>query len=521
MRNRVIPVIIFILLICNFTISCNNKENDDENSFRIICSYENKDLENILMDFSKKEKVKLKLDYDDTINIANNVLNMKSSDYDACFLTNSIWFSFVNNKNLIKYSKPTSITPVVFGIKKSKAQEIGFLNKDIYLSDIINAIKENKLKFLIPSVTQTDSGASAYLSFLNNLSGSPEVLSKENIEDENVKSSLISLFAGVERTSGSTEFLGQMIIDDKYNALIAYESSIININKELIKNEKDPLYMLYPKDGVALSDSPFAYVDNGNKKKEDIFKKLQSYLVSQEIQEKIILSGRRAGYGGLIDEKYKDLFDSNYGINRDVYLNAIKYPSIDVIKEALNIYQFEFKKPTYTIFCLDFSGSMLEHGYNDLMNAMKLILDEKEASNYFIQFSDQDKVVLIPFNSDVISVYNGNPDDLLNDILNTSAGGGTDMYVAINDAMDSIRDVDNDKYNISIVLMTDGMSIENNKSYVIKKYKDMNKDIPIYSIIFGNADKSQLDELARLSNALVLDSKDNLINAFKTIRGYN
>lgn len=507
---------ILILLLTNLMVSC-NKKNSEDSFFRIISSYENKDLENIIINFTKKEKLNVKIEYDDTINITSNILNMRSNNYDACFLTNSIWFSMVNNKSLIKNSKPTSITPVVFGIKKSKAEELGLISKDIYLTDIINIIKDNKLKFLIPSVTQTDSGASAYLSFLNNLSGSPEVLTRENIEDEDVKNSLISLFSGVERTSGSTEFLGEMIQDEKYNALIDYESSIININKELI----DPLYMLYPKDGVALSDSPFAYVDNGNKDKEEIFNKLQKYLLSKEVQDEIILSGRRAGFGGLIDERYDDVFDSGFGIKREEYLNAIKYPSIEVIKEALSIYQNEFKKPSFIVFCLDFSGSMVEHGYSELMDAMKLILDEKEASNYFIQFSKQDEVVLIPFSNRVLSIYEGSPDDLLESILNTKPGGGTNMYLALNDALNIVRNVDTEKYNVSIVLMTDGMSSETDKKSVVKKYTDMKRDIPIFSIIFGEADESQLNELAELSKALVLDSKDDLINAFKIVRGYN
>lgn len=521
MVKKFIPIFIVILLISSFTISCNNKQNAEDNAFRIISSYENKDLESIIMDFAKKEKINIKIEYDDTINITSNILNMKSENYDACFLTNSIWFSMINNSSLIKNSKPTSIIPVVFGVKRSKAEELNLISKDVYLNDIINIIKDNKLKFLIPSVTQTDSGASAYLSFLNNLSGSPEVLTRENIEDENVKNSLISLFGGVERTSGSTEFLGEMIQDDKYNALIDYESSIININKELINKGRDPLYMLYPKDGVALSDSPFAYVDNGDDNKKEVFDKLQKHLLSKEIQDEITATGRRAGYGGLIDEKYEDLFDSNFGIKRDEYLNAVKYPSMDIIKEALNIYQYEFKKPSFIVFCLDFSGSMLDYGYSDLMDAMRLILDEEEASNYFMQFSKQDKVVLIPFSSRVISIYEGNPNELLEDILNTDAGGGTNMYLALDDALDIVKDVDDEKYNISLVLMTDGMSTESNKDVVIEKYEMLQKDIPIFSIIFGDADESQLAELAGISKALVLDSKDDLINAFKIIRGYN
>ena len=52
-------------------------------------------------------------------------------------------------------------------------------------------------------------------------------------------------------------------------------------------------------------------------------------------------------------------------------------------------------------------------------------------------------------------------------------------------------------------------------------YKELNKDIPIFSIMFGDADESQLNDIARVTNAKVFDGKTNLLEAFKQVRGYN
>jgi Ca-activated chloride channel family protein len=46
-------------------------------------------------------------------------------------------------------------------------------------------------------------------------------------------------------------------------------------------------------------------------------------------------------------------------------------------------------------------------------------------------------------------------------------------------------------------------------------------DIPIYSIMFGNADESELLDIANLTNAKVFDGRTDLLKAFKEVRGYN
>ena len=94
----------------------------------------------------------------------------------------------------------------------------------------------------MPSVTKTNTGATSYLSFLNSLAGSPEVLTEEMLNNETLKKSLKDFFKGVERVSGDEEYLVEMYKNGKYDAMINYESSLINLNQELVKAGKEPLY---------------------------------------------------------------------------------------------------------------------------------------------------------------------------------------------------------------------------------------------------------------------------------------
>ena len=200
-----------------------------EDTFSIIASSENKELEDVLLSFAEKQGLDVEIEYAGTIEIMDKLNS--GEKYDAVWTSNSIWLYMLNENVNIKNSKSTSINPVVFGITKSKAQELGFIDKEIYVKDIVEAIENKKLKFNMPSVTQTNTGATAYLGFLTTLAGNPEILREEDLEKEELKQSLISLFSGVERSSGTEEFLEELFLTGNYDAVVTYEASIININK--------------------------------------------------------------------------------------------------------------------------------------------------------------------------------------------------------------------------------------------------------------------------------------------------
>ena len=69
--------------------------------------------------------------------------------------------------------------------------------------------------------------------------------------------------------------------------------------------------------------------------------------------------------------------------------------------------------------------------------------------------------------------------------------------------------------------MTDGEGNIGTFNSLEKVYKSVNKERPIYSITFGQASYDQLNKMAELSNGKVFDGRNNLLDAFKTVRGYN
>ena len=189
------------------------------------------------------------------------------------------------------------------------------------------------------------------------------------------------------------------------------------------------------------------------------------------------------------------------------------------------MYQSELRKPVHIVFCLDYSGSMYGEGNTELVKAMKYILTEEEAEKNMLQFSSKDKISVIAFDHNIMGVWetqNGiETTDLIDEIEKTDTRGSTNIYLASTNALDMLSQEDSDTYNLSIILMTDGLSNCGSINELEKAYNRIGKDIPIYSIMFGYADPEQLEDIANLTNAKVFDGRTDLLSAFKQVRGYN
>ena len=501
------------------------KDTDNSNVFRVLASTSTEMMEDDLKAYARKNHIDLEIDYYGDLEIVN-MLNNDSSLYDAVWLSNSLWLYQLENSNLTSDSKSIVMNPVVLGINKKKAEELGFVGKELYNKDILNAIRDGKLKYIMASVTKTNTGATTYLNFLNNLAGSPEILTEEMLDNSELRTNLKDFFKGVERVSGDEEYLKEIYLNGEYDAMINYESNFIELNKKLVKEGKDPLYLIYPVDGVAINDMPFAYINNDVKDEENKnkFIKLQNYLRSDDSIKKMEKMGYRSWYGGIKEKTDTKTFNPDWGIDTSKYLKDMKYPSKKVISKAIAIYIEELRKPTHVVFNLDVSGSMYGYGMDELKEAMNYILNYETASKDNLQFSDADKITVITFNAKVDKVFETkfgkDTNEIIDEINKLDANGGTNIYDSSIKGLE-ILNMESDDYTKTIILMTDGKSNNGTYSRLKKYYQDNKLNIPIYSITFGSSDESQLQQIADLTNAKIYDGKNGLRKAFAEVRSYN
>jgi Ca-activated chloride channel family protein len=514
-------IVLLILSACS-AISGSNGRLD------IISGSENETLEPVLEKFSRETGISIHMHYKGSVDI---MLELQDGDipYDAIWPANSLWVSMGDVERKVKHERSIMSSPVVFGIKKSVAEILGFVDKEVYVKNILDAVSSGQLNFMMTSATQSNSGASAFFGFLSALSGNPNPITAEHLDKPELKNDLRKLLSGINRSSGSSGWLKSLFLESNYDAMVNYEALLIETNQELLRQGKEPLYLVYPIDGIVIADSPLGYVNNGNAKKEENFLKLQEYLLSADIQKQLSDMGRRTGLGAFAAPLNPAVFKSEWGIDPDRILSPFTMPSAKVISKALTMYQTAFRKPSLTVYCLDYSGSMSGSGENQMKSAMALLFDQTAASNYLIQTGEDDISIVLPFNSEVLGewrVVGNDPEDLRAlyvKIRSKTPDGGTDIYSPVIRGLDILARIENlQEYQPAIILLTDGESNQGAEfSDFRTRYNFLELDIPVFSIAFGAAQEKQLKEIAEHSRARVFDGKSDLISTFRKAKGYN
>ena len=491
---------------------------------RILSGSENQELETIIQECSEATGVEIQMEYKGSVDIMRELEN-GAPDYDAVWPASSIWVSMGDTGHLIKHSQSISMTPVVFGIRESLAEKLGFVGEKVSVNDILTAIRDGEMSFCMTSATQSNSGASAYIGFLYALLGKQEGLTAEDLQKPDLQADIRELLSGVERSSGSSDWLKDMFLEGDYDAMVNYECLIIDANQQLEEEGKEPLYVVYPYDGLSIADSPLGYVDHGDAEKEEAFLAVQEYLLSDKTQAEIEATGRRINAGGVSKEN-QDVFNRDWGIDTERILSPIQMPEAAVLTEALNVYQTSFKKPSLNIYCLDFSGSMSGTGEEQLKEAMAQILLQENARKNFLQANAGEVNEVVFFDDTILDVQAAADDsdealaELNQKVADFQIAGGTDIYRAAAEALEIASGYDLTNYTPAIILMTDGRSNYNYSNFeeVWNRYEE---DIPIFSITFGDADPGQLEELAKISGGRVFDGTKDLTAAFRSVKGYN
>ncbi|WET75988.1 substrate-binding domain-containing protein [Rhizobium croatiense] len=493
--------------------------------FSIVSGSENTVLQPIVEEFCKQKNATCTFKYEGTLDIGLALQSDQGVTQDAVWPASSVWVDMFDTRRRVKNLTSIAQTPVVLGVRRSKAEQLGWIGRDVLMKDILAAVESGSLKFLMTSATQSNSGASAYLAMLSSALGNKPVIEPGDLDDKNVQESVRSLLSGVVRSSGSSGWLADLYVDSAgkgYDAMWNYEAVLKETNDKLAALSQEPLYAIYPADGVAMADSPIGFVDHGRGPEvQTFFNDLLAYLRSGPVQQRIADTGRRIP---LTDVAAKPEPKWNFDPTRLV--TAIRMPEPGVIRQALTLYQAALRKPSLTALCLDFSGSMQGDGEDQLQKAMRFLLTPDEASKVLVQWSPADQIIVIPFDSSVRNMFmaSGNPleqEGLLNEISRQKADGGTNMYACAQRALQQIARTDRlSTYLPAIVIMTDGRSDDQSRAFM-SAWNAIEPRVPIFGITFGDADKTQLDALAKQTTARVFDGGSDLATAFRTARGYN
>ncbi len=518
-------LILGIFSALTFSLSCSRPGGE----LVLLSGSENEGLEPLIQEYARSKSIKIKMVYKGSVDM---MLELGEADfpYDAVWPANSLWVHLGDTNRRVKHLKSIMTSPIVFGVRSSLAEGFGWKGKSVQVRDILEKIASGKLSFMMTSATQSNSGAGAYLGFLYALAGNPSMLESTHLADKSLRRDIQAILAGVERSSGSSGWLKELYLKQPRDSMVNYEALILETNAELEKEGKEALWIVYPSDGISSADSPLGFVDRGlGQDKEKIFLDFQAYLLSSPVQKRIEGLGRRTGLGGTAAAPDPQVFRADWGALGQKSIFPVPLPARDVLREALDLYQSEFRKPSLTVYCLDFSGSMAGEGESKLKEAIGYVLDPQLASRFMLQPASGDISHIIAFSDSILKTWSIDgraPEkalETLEEIRAFPPGGATDIHGPVLEALRLINAQPNlSDYIPSIILMTDG---EDNRdpgiSAVQGQWQAVGSTVPIFGITFGEAKPEQLEEMSELSQARIFDGRSDLAKSFRTAKGYN
>ena len=413
--------------------------------FAIVSGSENQPLEPLVQEFCKQQSANCTMTYQGSLDIGLGLSPGRDLVADAVWPASHIWVSMFDTGRRVSGLKSISQNPVILGVRKKKAEALGWTTKPVAMADILAAVESGKLRFLMTSATQSNSGASAYLAMLSAALNKKDVLTSDDLQGPALDV-VARLLRGVERSAGSSGWLADLYVDSAnkgviYDAMWNYEAVIKDTNDKLRQQNHEVLWAVYPAEGVGIADSPLGFVERGRGPEvKDFFDKLQAYLLTPGVQARVAETGRRVA----VDKAAAPTAQPDWNFDPSRLVIAVPVPEPKTIQMALTLYQETLRRPSLTALCLDFSGSMQGDGESQLRHAIEFLLTPERASEVLIQWSKRDHIVVIPFNGFVINAWEGSGEaasqaELLANVQRVPADGGTDMYACVRKASEMLR----------------------------------------------------------------------------------
>ena len=457
--------------------------------------------------------------------------------YDVFWFASTVFEQIGNEKcNNLVDSAPMFSSPIVFAGWRHVMDGLGFTpGSDTSIQQILDVVESGKTDVWITNPTQSNSGATVFFAFLNYFAGNPpgKALTQEQLDSEQVQSGITRLMNKFTHTPPSTKTMMDECIasPDRCDAVFTYEALVIETNRERVPNGQEPMTVVYPQGSLAFADSPLGFLPHGdNSEKKANFKRLQNYLLSPEAQQALLQLGRRPinSSGLSLPNVPQDILDNvfrrDWGIVTDRQEQPIRFPSAQVIENALYNYNTVYRQPGNFVYCIDGSGSMDGDGWKGVEEAANILFDPDNAKKYMLLANPRDSTTVFIFDDGIKGgpwTVNGNKrEDLLDlrkKITDSSPGGGTNLRGCLARAADVFRSYGGDTRKKAVVLLTDGND-GGHDSAAIDQLASM--QIPVIAIGLGQVDEHDLRDVIVAKTGGTYIHKDSVVSALRDAAGF-
>lgn len=523
----------FALFLAVFAGGCGDKAPETKvqpataTTLTVLAGSELRDIEPLLPMIQAATGVTLQLKYSGTLEAVERL--QAGEPFDTAWLSSNRYALLTPGaRERIRASERTMITPVVLGLKASKARELGWLdNPNVTWKDVAEAAGRGRFTFGMTSPSASNTGFSGLFGLAAALANKGDALEAKDVDAKR----LAAFFKAQRVTAGSSGWLAEAYVkeQDRLDGMINYANVLLALNRS--GQLKEPLALIYPKEGILSADYPLMLLDPG---KRDAYDKLITYIRSAEFQK------------AMYETTLRRPINPNVTADPKLYpptLIELPFPaSLDVVNAVLESFDNELRRPADATFVLDVSGSMKGARLDALRGAMLALAGgDASISGRYARFRNRERIVVLPFSNlpmaaqvfELGAEREANAraiEKVKSTVSGLDANGGTAIFSALRAAYRAAlerRKADHaaDRY-YSIVLMTDGENRDGDSAADFERwYKSLpaaDQGIRIFPILFGEAKPTELEAVAQLTGGRVFDGRKagSLAAVFKEIRSY-
>jgi Ca-activated chloride channel family protein len=505
--------------------ACQKASPPPATSFAVLAGSELKDVESGLKaDIRNATGLDLVFTYSGTLDAVDKIA--AGGQYDALWVSHGKYLAMNDAmKGRIQAQEKTMLSPVLLGLKASKAHALGWDNTEPTWKDIADAARAGKFTFGMTNPTSSNTGLTATIGLAAALARNPDALTDADLKNPR----LADFFKGQRLTSGSSGWLAEAYERDqsRVDGIINYESVLLSLNAG--GKLAEPLTLVYPKEGIITADYPLMLLNAARRPDYD---KLIAYLRSRDFQTKMSAQTLR--------RPVNPDAEMAAAIPRRTLIELPFPGQASLISALLDNFLADVRIPGSARYVLDLSGSMEGDRIAGLKQSMLMLASPASiGSDRYARFQNREEVGIITFSTEpaptVLFPMGSTPEQnaktraaITQFVKPLSADGQTAIYSSVQRALMELgeeRAREKERRYYTVVLMTDG---ENNQGLTQAQFEDWYRSqgdsvrgIPVFPILFGEGSPAELRQLADLTGGRLFDSRSNSLAAvFKEIRGY-
>jgi Ca-activated chloride channel family protein len=500
-------------------------EGPPASSFAVLAGSELKDIETGLKaDIRAATGLQLVFTYSGTLDAVDKIAG--GGRFDALWVSHGKYLAMNDAlKGRILAQEKTMLSPVLLGLKASKAHSLGWDTAEPTWKEIADAARAGKFTFGMTNPTSSNTGLTATIGLAAALAKNPDALTEADLKNPR----LTDFFKAQRLTSGSSGWLAEIYERDqsKVDGIVNYESVLLSLNAS--GKLAEPLTLVYPKEGIITADYPLMLLEAARRADYD---RLAAYLRSTGFQTKMsALTLRRPVNADAVMAS---------AIPKRVLIELPFPGQASLISALLDTFLADVRIPGSSRYVLDLSGSMHGDRIAGLKQSMLMLASSASiGSERYARFQNREEVGIVTFSTEpaptVLFPMGSTPEQnaktraAITQFINPlSDGGQTAIYSSIQRALVELgqeRSHNPERRYYTVVLMTDG---ENNQGLTQAQFEewyrsqgDAVRGIPVFPILFGEGSPAELRQLADLTGGRLFDSRSNTLAAvFKEIRGY-